>query len=323
MQISPYAKSNCKVGVFGEAIIDLIEQQPNCYRSFIGGSPFNVARGFVNQELDCVYLSPISNDKHGEQISALAKQCHIQTINALRSAKPTSLALVYKDHNEQPDYRLYRSDVADLDIDTATLFTALPEDLSLFHTGSLAIVPSMKEVLLPVLAHLRSRGCAISMDINIRKGVEIDHNDYVASVWELAKHADVLKFSDEDLILCGITEDPVEYAKRYQSESGCRYVVLTLGDNGAYLFTQHSEHFQANFAVEQFVDAVGAGDTFFSAFIAELIRLNGFSNASDNNLPTSDQLANALAYGSMAASLNVQQAGCKPPLRAAVVERLR
>ena len=314
MLTSDSAKSNAKVAVFGEAIIDLIEQQPDCYEACIGGSPFNVARGFVNQQIECTYLSPISTDKYGEQILALAKQSQIHTIQALRSNKPSSLALVYKDENQQPDYRLYRSGVADLDVDATTLLSNIPKDINVFHTGSLAMVPSMQAVLLPVFSHLQQQGCAISIDINIRKGVESDHSAYVDCVWDMAKHANILKFSDEDLLLCGISEDPIAYAQRFQKQSGCEFVVLTLGNNGAYLFTHDSQHFQANFKAQQVVDTVGAGDTFFSAFVAQILYFSGDTSSA--------QLDYALAYGSIAACMNVEKSGCQPPTRQAVLARL-
>lgn len=55
-----------KVAVFGEALFDMIEQENGDYRPFIGGSPYNVARSFSRQGVDCTYLSPISTDVFGE-----------------------------------------------------------------------------------------------------------------------------------------------------------------------------------------------------------------------------------------------------------------
>ena len=59
---------------------------------------------------------------------------------------------------------------------------------------------------------------------------------------------------------------------------------------------------------EKFIDAVGAGDTFFSAFLSEYIRLNGFTTASSQATAIA-----ALQFGLMAATINVQRKGCQPP----------
>ena len=41
-----------RVAVFGEALFDMIQQQDGSYHPFVGGSPFNVARGFVKQGIE-------------------------------------------------------------------------------------------------------------------------------------------------------------------------------------------------------------------------------------------------------------------------------
>ncbi|MBA6294484.1 carbohydrate kinase [Colwellia sp. MB02u-9] len=306
-----------KVAVFGEALFDMIEQENDDYRPFIGGSPYNVARSFSRQGLDCSYLSPISTDIFGDKIyqSAVKEGINIPVNN--RSMQKTSLALVYKDEQGNPDYSLYRKSVADLDISAEQLLDMLPKDLDLFHTGSLALVPGMLEVLIPVMTVLKSRGVKISIDVNVRKGVEIDHGKYVAAIAQFFTFADIVKVSDEDLQLQDLTGDPEHLASAMLKQMTNGMVVLTLGEQGAHFITETLNIKQDVFKAVPMGDTVGAGDTFFSAMLAQLLRDNALTPSAKQ-----EDLAYALKFGSLAAAINVSKIGCQPPTHQAVLSKL-
>lgn len=297
-----------KAAIFGEALFDLIEHKLDHLQAHIGGSPFNVARSFARQAIDTHYLSPISTDRYGDRLHAyaLAEGMHLPKNN--RSFLPTSLALVYTDENGQPDYRLYRKHIADLDIDSSTLLSMLPNDLALFHTGSLALVPSMLEVLTECFKALKEKGVFISIDINMRKGVEQDEVAYIHAVKSLLTYADIIKVSDEDLELLGIELPPEEGAKQILSQLDDGVVLLTQGEHGATLLTDAISLNKPVFKPKQFVDAVGAGDTFFSAFLSEVMRAGALNRPWQQG-----GLDKALTFGLMAATLNVERNGCQPP----------
>jgi len=306
-----------KVAVFGEALFDMIEQENGDYRPFIGGSPYNVARSFSRQGIDCSYLSPISTDVLGDKIfnSVLAEGISMPANN--RSDKATSLALVYKDQQGNPDYRLYRKGIADLDISVDKLLAFLPQDLDLFHTGSLAIVPEMLEVLIPVITKLKHRGVKISIDVNVRKGVESDQQKYVATIEKFIALADIVKVSDEDLLLMDLTGEPEQHVETMLKSMADGIVVLTLGESGAHFITQELNIQQDIFKAEPFADTVGAGDTFFSAMLAQLLRDKALSCTT-----TPESFAYALKFGSLAAAINVSKTGCQPPSYQEVLNKL-
>ncbi|ASP47272.1 carbohydrate kinase family protein [Cognaticolwellia beringensis] len=306
-----------KVAVFGEALFDMIEQENGDYRPFIGGSPYNVARSFSKQGLECSYLSPISNDLFGDKIYQSAVDEGIKIPANNRSFQTTSLALVYKNSQGNPEYRLYRKSVADLDISAQTLLDMLPKDLDLFHTGSLTLVPEMVEVLIPVMTELKSRGVKISIDVNVRKGVEINHAKYIATIAQLITYADIVKVSDEDLLLQDLIGDPQELATAMLENMTNGMVVLTLGENGAHFITENINIQQDVFKAVPMGDTVGAGDTFFSAMLAQLLRDNALTPSAKKA-----DLAYALKFGSLAASINVSKIGCQPPTHEEVLSQL-
>jgi len=307
-----------KAAVFGEALFDLIEQTEGRLNSYIGGSPFNVAQSFARQNIDISYLSPISNDIYGNRLLKFARQEGMSLPEHNRSNLPTSLALVFKDEYGQPDYCLYRKHIADLDIDAATLHSVIPKDIKLFHTGSLALVPSMIEVLEPCFKSLKQRGVCISIDVNMRKGVELNNESYVNSVKSLVDYADIIKVSDEDLLALGSTILPLDGAIDLLAQTNASMVLLTQGEHGATLITDNFLAAKPVYSPKLFVDAVGAGDTFFSAFLAQLLRQEQIKQ------PWPDAvLEHALKFALMAATLNVETNGCNPPTQTEVEQALK
>jgi len=94
-------------------------------------------------------------------------------------------------------------------------------------------------------------------------------------------------------------------------------VVLTLGESGSHLITSTVNIEQAIFKAENFADTVGAGDTFFSAMLSQLLRDNALNADS-----AVESLAYALKFGALAAAINVSKVGCHPPAYAEVIEKL-
>ncbi len=299
---------NSKAAVFGEALFDLIEQPSGAILPFIGGSPFNVARSFAKQNVAVSYLSPISTDEYGKRIHDYAIQENIKLPVNNRSDLPTSLALVYKDESGQPDYRLYRKGIADLDASFDKLLSFISDDIALVHTGSLALVPSMVPILMPFFKEIKSKGIVLSLDINMRKGVELDEAEYVKAVYTLLPYADIVKVSDEDLLLLGINASPMEGATQVLEKLTDGMVLLTKGEHGATLLTDELSISKPVFTPNKFVDAVGAGDTFFSAFLSFLLKKEQINKGREEAV-----LSQALAFGLMAATLNVERNGCQPP----------
>jgi len=306
-----------KVAVFGEALFDMIQQKNGDYRAFIGGSPYNVARSFALQEMDCSYLSPISTDVFGEKIFNSVQVEGISVPVNNRSDRTTSLALVDTDEQGDADYRLYRKSVADLDISVEKLLAILPQGLDLFHTGSLALVPEMLDVLIPVITQLKADGVKISIDVNVRKGVEINHQKYIEAIEQFIALADIVKVSDEDLLLMGLNGDPLHHAKTMLARMKNSMVVLTLGEGGSHFISEEINIQQPIFKAEHFADTVGAGDTFFSAMLSQLLRDNALSATTEQ-----EKFAYALKFGSLAASINVAKVGCQPPSYYEVLNKL-
>lgn len=299
------------VAVLGEALIDFIVGDDGAYRPHLGGSPYNVAIGLARQGIDVNYLSAFSDDIFGDQLRDSLIREEVAVPVTRRSLWPTSLALVTVDEQGLPTYRLYREGVADKDTSYEEIEAALPADIRVFHTGSLAITPSQLPKIRRVFELMRSRGVLISVDINIRLRASIDTDAYLAGVRSLLGMADIVKASDDDLDAFDLDRDPRKAARTIYGDIKPGLLLLTEGRGGALLFNEYGTIEKSAYPIAHVEDAVGAGDTFHSAFLAALLRTR-MAQESLRTVPQ-EQLADAVDFACAAAAINVSRVGCSPP----------
>ena len=309
------------VAIIGEAIIDFIANLQGEYHPHPGGSPYNVAIGLARNGESVSYLSPFSSDNFGELIRTSLDREGVQIPLQRRSRYPTSLALVSTDANRQPIYTLYREGIADKDIALDEIAAQLPEDLTVFHTGSLAITPSQLPKILELLQLIQRRSIVISLDLNIRLGASHNAEKYLEGVRSLLPYADIIKASDEDLAPFQFAADSQRAAEIAHGQQGEGIFVLTQGARETVLFTGERVLQCAPPAVVDVQDTIGAGDTFYAAFLA-CLRRNGYCDLEtihDAASAIGDKaLLQTLDYANAAAAMNVSRRGCSPPTRAEV-----
>ena len=87
----------------------------------------------------------------------------------------------------------------------------------------------------------------------------------------------VLKINDEELVIVnrlfgypGI--DLQDTCRTLIARYGLRYLILTLGANGSYVFPQHGEASFCETPKVEVADTVGAGDSFTARFCSALLR---------------------------------------------------
>ena len=129
-------------------------------------------------------------------------------------------------------------------------------------------------------------------------------NDDIAActqaVKEILKYVDLLKISEEEVDMMG-GEAAIP---SLMLENDITLVVETLGSKGARAYFKGS-CFDIPGRKAKAVDATGAGDAFWGAFLAKL-RLLGVDRASDL---TEDIIRQAMDYGNISGCICVQQKG--------------
>jgi fructokinase len=299
-----------QVATAGEALVDLVGDAHGRFQAHPGGSVFNLTRALALQDVGTAYLNPLSADAFGRELAAQLAQSGARLAQPESVAEPTSLALVQVDAHGQPRYGFYREGVADRCIDADRLVAAsraYPR-LQALCTGCLALAPGDQQRYLPWLRDGRRRGLLVVVDANLRPSAMDDADAWRASVRLALAEADVVKASDEDLAtLDPGTTDPVAAARALFASTPARWIALTQGARGAWLFARDGRAWRAHDTADLRVqDTVGAGDCFLAGLLAPLLAAG---RDADDAALADEALRRAVA----SASHCVQRAGCQPP----------
>lgn len=302
------------LAVIGENVVDMLPDNNGLYRACLGGSPFNLAIGAARQQVQVSYISPLSADAFGQQFAAYLQQSGAGYGLDYFSRCPSAMAVVSMDEQQQPQYSLYRSAIADRDISAEAQIAALPPDCQLLHLGSLALESEDAPRIRQVVAAAKARGIQIALDINVRLNAVSNAAAYRAFVLEMVKQSDFIKASDEDLTLLFAGNAVTEALTLIRQSAPLAMLALTEGDKGATLYWQQHQLSLPVITPTPFVDTVGAGDTFWANLLAALLTL-GLPDAANIS---SETLRYCLQRAMLAASLNIATKGCNPPTREAL-----
>ncbi len=290
------------IAVIGEVLVDLVwPTGTDRLTPHAGGSPANVALGLHRLGRPVTLATCWGDDPPGTLISAHLAATGVP-VRRLRSASGRStVALAYVDAaNGSATYDFLPAwDPTDIPLDP---------DVTLLHTGSLATVlaPGAEQVL-AACRQLHGRpGRGVAVDLNVRPAALPDRTAYRAAVTRLARTADVVKASDEDLTWLYPDLTP-HAAARTLLDLGPRLVVVTQGPDGATAITA-DHHITVPAPTVNVVDTIGAGDAFQAALLDSLLTRDGV------HIPTTpDALRAALRRCAVAGALACSRAGAQPP----------
>ena len=292
------------IWVLGEALMDCLSQPDGTLRPFMGGSPYNMARAAALRGAPVGYVNPLSTDRFGQQLGQQLLKDGVQVL-AGESRLPTSLAVV-QITDGQPSYGFYREGIADRDYTVDSVLTMLKaHPPGVLHTGSLLLVPPEHTKVMSILQGAKDMGWTISVDVNLRPKLAADLGAYVEAVKKVAKLADWIKASDEDLELLGVpapTRDKGRDIAAMFRDHGASRIALTFGGDGAWLEVDGA-YAEADVPVTRVVDTVGAGDTFWGNCLGDwVLNANG-----------QHRVQQTLVEAMQAAAINCARAGCQPP----------
>ena len=317
-----------QVATAGEALIDLIEEGDGCLRPCAGGAVYNATRALALQGVGTLYLNPLSSDRFGQLLAAGIHEAGVTLSRPDPIALPTSLAVVGLDGDGKASYSFYRDGVADRQVNAEQLELDCERHngLRIVATGCLALVADDQPKYLPWLRSQRHAGRFVVVDANLRPAIVADMAAYRASVRAALAEAHLIKVSDDDLTILGMSDaDPLVNARQLLNETRAPWLALTLGARGAMLLHRDSRAWHATETIPvKVADTVGAGDCFLAGLLAALLARPAFQslNRVDELVLSEEDVEQVLGHAVASASLCVQQTGCVPPNRASVTARL-
>ncbi|SBT39459.1 carbohydrate kinase family protein [Micromonospora auratinigra] len=301
--------------VLGEAVVDLAPSGGGgLLAAHPGGSPLNVAVGLARLGRPTALLARFSRTAFGHRLRAHADANGVDLSHAVADDRPATLAVVSLGATGAAGYDFYLDGTADWHW-TAAELAAPPPGTTVLHTGSLAAVLAPgADLVAGLLARTHAAGRVLtSLDPNVRAAVLAEPDAARGRLLALARHAHLVKASDEDLAWLFPDADVAQAAARLLA-LGARLVVVTRGAAGSYAVTAgglRRHHPARRVAV---VDTVGAGDSFTAGLLDALVEVGAATPAAVGDLDVT-RLDAVLAHATRIAAITCGRAGADPPRR--------
>ena len=241
---------------------------------------------------------------HGNFLVETAKQAGIETRGiVVDDTVFTTLAFVTLDEKGEREFSFARKPGADTMLCYKEIDTELLRDTKVFHIGSLSLTDEpARTTTFQAVKEAKKSGALISYDPNYRAPLWGSKENAIERMKSILPFVDIMKLSDEETALLTPFADP-EDAAEYLLDTGVKLVAVTLGSEGVLICSKDGSRKVPGF-VSHVVDTTGAGDSFWGAFVSQLVR-------ADKRLEefSIDELAECARYGNAVASLCVEKRG--------------
>jgi sugar/nucleoside kinase (ribokinase family) len=288
----------------GEMVIDFLPgDQPGVYIRKAGGAPANVAIAVSRQGGQAAFLGMMGNDDFGRFLLATLRENNVTPLLCdLTDEAVTTMAFVTLSDSGERSFTFARKPGADMLLTPAHVRDADIQAATVVHAGSCSLSKgTAADATAHALRRARALGRMTSFDVNYRP--LLWGGDAAAAsraVLALLPVIDLLKVSEEELCLFGGRDGLLAAAR----ESGVAVVTLTMGADGALCWHQGQE-LRVPPVPAACVDATGAGDAFWGACLASLLRAGVTQTAHI----THANLREALRMGAVSGSLCVRRKG--------------
>lgn len=299
--------------VCGEALWDLfaVEGDRLAFDARPGGSPLNVAVGLARLGQPAALLAGLSTDRLGDRLAAWLEAEQVATAFLVRSARPTTVSVIDLDPDGVPVYSIHGDGAADRAVTRADLPVLGPEVWGVHAASFALVVEPIGTSLLDLFKREKPRRL-LTLDPNVRLGVQPDAALWRRRIDAFCRLADVVKLSSEDLALLypGANADTIA---RKWLDAGVALVIVTRGAAGAEAFSP-AGHVAVAARDVSVTDTVGAGDVFQAALIAGLAERGVRDRGALDGLGGAE-IAGLLDHANAAAAIACTRRGAEPPYR--------
>jgi len=288
----------------GEMVIDFIPgSEPASYIRKAGGAPANVAIAVSKNGLGASMACKVGDDDFGRFLMDTLAEYNVKAAcPELCREAITTMAFVTLAEDGERRFTFARKPGADMLLKEEEVLESDIADAAIIHAGSCSL--SAQPVAAATVRALRlghEMGKLVSFDVNYRNVMWNDDIDACSrAVMDILQYVDLLKISEEEVDMIG-GEAAIP---RLMKEQDIALVVQTLGANGVRAYFS-GDYFDVAGRKVHAVDATGAGDAFWGAFLAKL-RICGVEKAADL---TAAIIREALEYGNISGSICVQTKG--------------
>lgn len=271
-----------RVWVTGDAVVDLIPDSETSYLKCPGGAPANVAVAISRLGGDSAFFGRVGQDPLGRFMKQVLKDEGVDTQYMLLDEEHrTSTVIVDLDDHGERSFTFMVKPSADQFLQ--------PQDVPAFKQGewlhvcsiALANEPSRSTTLAAMKA-IKAAGGYVSFDPNLRAEVWLNPADLKSVVLQAVALADVVKFSDDELLFLTDKADLQTALSWLNEQYDLPLIVITQGKKGALVIHNNEQQLITGKPVNP-VDTTGAGDAFVGGLLAGLVVCDDWHN-NDNLL---------------------------------------
>lgn len=271
-----------RVWVTGDAVVDLIPDSETSYLKCPGGAPANVAVAISRLGGDSAFFGRVGQDPLGRFMKQVLKDEGVDTQYMLLDEEHrTSTVIVDLDDHGERSFTFMVKPSADQFLQ--------PQDVPAFKQGewlhvcsiALANEPSRSTTLAAMKA-IKAAGGYVSFDPNLREEVWLNPADLKSVVLQAVALADVVKFSDDELLFLTDKADLQTALSWLNEQYDLPLIVITQGKKGALVIHNNEQQLITGKPVNP-VDTTGAGDAFVGGLLAGLVACDDWHN-NDNLL---------------------------------------
>lgn len=294
-----------KIVSMGEVLIDFIpfeaDGEENLTQYNAGGSPANVAVQASVLGGDSAFIGKAGDDSFGRFLKKTLSDKGVDIKGfAVDKVADTTLAFVHRDENGKREFDFYRNPGADTQLAISDIDFKQIDECDIFHFGSVSLTsePSRTTVV-RAAEYAKSKGKTVTYDPNYREHLWSSEEDAIAAMKSVLQYVDIMKLSEDEMKM--LTDcDKLLQGIAMLLKIGMKVVIITQGPRGCIVASRNGIEYLPTYDVEV-VDTLGAGDSFFGAFLYKLSESG--KNIADVSLSELMQFADfANAAGALTAS---------------------
>jgi fructokinase len=293
--------------VAGEALIDLIVGPDGALAAIPGGGPYNTARTIARLGERVTFLGRISTDRFGRDLRGNLARDGVAADGVVATDDPTTLAVVELDEHGVARYHFYLDGTSAAGLTDTDAADVMAASVTALHVGTLGLVLEPIGTTVEGLVERSELARLVMLDPNCRPGATPDPAAFRARIDRIARRADVVKVSEDDLRFLAPDDAPDATIDRLLT-LGARVVLRTHGRDDVEVRTR-SGRASVPVPAVPVVDTVGAGDAFGGGFLASWTA----ARRGRDDLASMDLICDSVQQAVRVAALSCARPGADPP----------
>ena len=294
-----------KVVCIGESLIDFMPTgEELTFVAKAGGAPSNVCACISKLGGTGCYLGKLGEDIFSRFLLKNMQKWGVNTdYTVIDNRYQTALAFVSLDENGDREFNFYRKQSCDLMLDKSEIPDNILQKGDILHFCSVGLVESpSKYAHLKAIDLAKQNNCIVSFDVNVRERLWDNIDNCVNTIKEFLAFADIVKVTDEELVLLTKQTDETKGVKQlFELAKNSKLLVLTKGSEGAVVYDRNGNNYFSKAANVNVVDTTGAGDCFIGCLLYKI-------NCGDACL-TVDGIKDAMDFASLGCGVVIGKKG--------------